>query len=620
MKKRLTLLAALLLVMALAACSAEPETVVETRTTEVVVEVTRTVPEEVEVTRVVTEEVVVEVPSEEEEEAEAVPEATTFDRSETLYTSGTQWGPPSSWNPFNTGNYAMGTIGLCYETLFIYDPLTNEYIPWLAESGEWTGDTVYEVTVRDGITWADGEPLTAEDVKFTFELGQEAPVNISTVWDWLDSIEQVDDQTLQFNFSEALYQQWGNTLYTTAIVPQHIWSEMSVEDITSGANENPVCSGPYAYESHDQSRMVWVKADNWWATDALGHDVAPTRIVDIVNGSNNVALGMVLQGGLDISNNFLPGIATLVDGGYGVQTYYPEPPYMLSANTAWLLLNNTVAPMDDVEFRRAMAYAINVDQIVEVVYGNIVQASDPTGLLPIWDQYVDQDVVDELGFSYDPEQARQILADAGYTDTDGDGFVEGPDGSPIELTVIVPFGWSDWMEAARVISSSAQEVGINLQPEFPEYPQYLDQRNSGTFDAMVANDAQMSNTPWTYYNWMYMNPIEDIATLQNGNYGRYDNPEAFDLVDQLDQVPVDDIDGMREIMSQLQRMQLEDMPFIPLWYNGLWSQVNTTYWTNWPSSAEDANHYLPATWRGYWNMTSILMLTELEPVPAEAGQ
>ncbi len=605
--------------MALAACSAEPETVVETRTTEVVVEVTRTVAEEVEVTRVVTEEVVVEVPAE-EEEAEEVPEATTFDRSETLYTSGTQWGPPSSWNPFNTGNYAMGTIGLCYETLFIYDPLTNEYIPWLAESGEWTDDTVYEVTIRDGITWADGEPLTAEDVKFTFEIGQEVPVNISTVWDWLESIEQVDEHTLQFNFSETLYQQWGNTLYTTAIVPQHIWSEKSVEDITTGANENPVCSGPYAYESHDQSRMVWVKADNWWATDALGHDVAPTRIVDIVNGSNNVALGMVLQGGLDISNNFLPGIATLVDGGYGVQTYYPEPPYMLSANTAWLLLNNTVAPMDDVEFRRAMAYAINVDQIVEVVYGNIVQASDSTGLLPIWDQYVDQDVVDELGFSYDPEQARQILANAGYTDTDGDGFVEGPDGSPIELTVIVPFGWSDWMEAARVISSSAQEVGINLQPEFPEYPQYLDQRNSGTFDAMVANDAQMSNTPWTYYNWMYQNPIEDIATLQNGNYGRYDNPEAFELVDQLDQVPVDDIDGMREIMSQLQRMQLEDMPFIPLWYNGLWSQVNTTYWTNWPSSVEDANHYLPATWRGYWNMTSILMLTELEPVPAEAGQ
>ena len=70
-------------------------------------------------------------------------------------------------------------------------------------------------------------------------------------------------------------------------------------------------------------------------------DVAPKRIVDIVNGSNNVALGLVLQGGIDLSNNFLPGVATLVKGGYGVQTYYPEAPYMLSANTAWLVLNLT---------------------------------------------------------------------------------------------------------------------------------------------------------------------------------------------------------------------------------------------------------------------------------------
>jgi peptide/nickel transport system substrate-binding protein len=598
------------------ACSQEPETIVQTVESVSEVEVTRTVTEQVEVTRVVTEEVVVEATAEPMEPEPGV----TFDRSETLYTSGTQYGPPSSWNPFNTGNYAMGTIGLCYETPFIYDPLTNEYMPWLAESGEWTSDTVYEMTVRDGITWSDGEPLTAADVKFTFELGQEAPVNISTVWDWLDSIEQVDDNTLQFNFSEPLYQQWGNVLYTTAIVPQHTWESKSVEEVTTGANENPVCSGPYVYESHDQSRMIWAKADNWWATDALGMDVAPTRIVDIVNGSNNVALGMVLQGGLDLSNNFLPGVATLVNGGYGIQTYYPEPPYMLSANTAWMLTNNTIAPLDDPEFRKALAYSVDTSQIVEVVYGNLVQAANPTGLLPTWDQYVDQDVVDELGFSYDPDQARQILANAGYVDGDGDGFVDMPDGSPIELSIIVPFGWTDWMESIRVISTSAQAAGINVQPEFPEYPDYLDQRNNGTFELMIANDAQISNTPWTYYNWMFMNPIEDIATLQNGNYGRYDNQEAFDLVDQLDMVPVEDLDGMREIISQLQQIQLTDMPLIPLWYNGLWSQANNTYWTNWPSAEDGSNHYLPATWRGYWNMTSILMLTEIEPVPAEAGQ
>ncbi len=559
--------------------------------------------------------VVTATPSPAEEATEEAAPAVEYVRSETLYTSGTQWGPPSSWNPFNTGNYAMGTFGLVYEPLFLYDPLTDEYMPWLAESGEWTSDTVYELKVREGITWADGEPFTAADVKFTFELGQEAPINISPVWQFLGSIEQVDDYTLQFNFDNALYQQWANFLYTTPMVPQHIWESYSVDDVTTGLNENPVGTGPYMYETHDQSRMVWVKRDGWWATEALGLDPKPKRIVDLVNSSNNVALGLVLQGGLDLSNNFLPGVATLVKGGYGLQTYYPEEPYMLSANTAWLLLNTTKPPMDDPAFRRAMAFAIDTDQIVNVVYGNIVQKANPTGLLPIWEKYIDQAVVDELGFSYDPDEARSILAGAGYVDIDGDGFVEAPDGSKIELKVIVPFGWTDWMESIRVVASSAQAVGINLTTDFPDYPAYLSARNDGTFDMMINNDAQISNTPWTYYNWMFMNPIEDIATLQNGNYGRYDNPEAFDLVDQLDTIPLDDLEGMMEIISQLQRIHLTDMPLIPLWYNGMWSQYSNAVWTNWPSSAEDANHYLPVTWRGYWNMTAILMLCDLEPVP-----
>jgi peptide/nickel transport system substrate-binding protein len=66
-------------------------------------------------------------------------------------------------------------------------------------------------------------------------------------------------------------------------------------------------------------------------------------------------------------------------------------------------------------------------------------------------------------------------------------------------------------------------------------------------------------------------------------------------------------------MSQLQRIHLEDMPLIPLWYNGMWSQVNNAVWTNWPSAAEGAPHWLPSSWRGYWNMTAIRMLADLEP-------
>jgi peptide/nickel transport system substrate-binding protein len=516
----------------------------------------------------------------------------------------------------NLGNYATGTLGLCYETLFLYNPLTNEYIPWLAESGEWTSDNTYELTLRQGVTWSDGETFDASDVVFTTELGKIDGVYYQPLWNWLESAEEVDDHTVRFTFSQPLYQEWSNFLYTMAMLPEHIWSQKTDEEVATGANENPICTGPYVYETHDQDRMVWAKNADWWGTKALGLEVKPTRIVDIVNASNNVALGLVLQNQIDLSNNFLPGIATLVEGGYGLQTYYDGPPYMLSANTAWLVMNTTKPPMDDPAFRRALAYAIDVNQIVEVVYGNIVQAANPTGLLPTWERFIDQAVVDELGFGYDPDEARAILADAGYADTNGDGFVEAPDGSAIELSIIVPNGWTDWMESIRVIANSAQAVGINLQTEFPDFGGYLDARNTGTFDMAISNEAQMSNTPWTYYDWVFQNPIAE--TMTNGNYGRYENQEVFDLVDQLDMVPVEDEEAMAEIVSQIQRIQLTDMPLIPLWYNGLWSQYNNGVWTNWPSAAEGSPKYLPATWRGYWNMGAIFMLTEIEP--ANGGQ
>ena len=539
-----------------------------------------------------------------------------YERNETLYTSGTQWGPPSSWNPMVTWGYAMGTTGLCYETLFIYDPFTNEYMPWLAEEGKWSSPTVYDLKLRQGITWSDGKPFTAADVVFTVELGKKfATVQYSTIWEWLQSVEQVDDYNVKFTFSDPLYQEWAHFLFYRAMLPKHLWESKTEEEVVSGANENPVGTGAYLYDTHSQDRMVWVKNENWWGKEALGLDMKPKRIVDVVNSSNNVALGLVLQGGLDLSNNFLPGVATLLQSGYALETYYPEPPYMLSANTAWLVLNNAKKPMDDPAFRRAMAYAVDVSQIVQVVYGNIVMAANPTGLLPIWDQFVDKDVVAELGPSYDPAKAKQILADAGYADTDGDGFVEAADGSKIELTIIVPFGWTDWMESIKVIANGAQAVGINLKPDYPDYGGYTDARNSGKFDMLISNEVQISNTPWRYYDWMFDAPIRE--TMGNGNYQRYDNQKVFDLVVQLDKTPVDDIDGMTKVISEIQRIQLTDMPLIPLWYNCMWAQYSNAVWTNWPSSAEGRNHYLPTSWREYWNMTSILMLADLKLAESE---
>lgn len=552
-------------------------------------------------------------------------EPVVFERRETLYTSGTQWGPPSSWNPFNGGGYAMGTVGLVYETLYLYDPLADRFTPWLAaEDMHWTDEQTLEVRLREGLTWSDGTPLTAEDIKFTFELADpngayKASLNYARLWNFLNTIDLVDPRTIHFKFHQTPYQEIGVFFYQTPIVPKHLWASRDVADITGGANEKGIGSGPYIFESHDQSRQVLVRNEHWWGIQAFGKTPGPRRIVDIVNGSNNVVLGLVLQGGLDLSNNFLPGIASLVEGGYGVQTYYEDAPYMISANVATLIINEQKKPLDDVNFRRALAHAINIQEIVENDYTGLVRAADPTGMMPTQEKYIDKEQLVELGWTYDPEKSRQILAGAGYKDLDNDGLVEAPDGTKIELKVTCPSGWTDWMAAIQIISKGAKAAGMNIEPDYPTQATWRDAQLQGTFELSIQNEAQLSSTIFNYYHWIFQNPPtrEHITAAQYGNYGLYDSPEAFELLNQLGQIPLGDDERLRAIASKLQKITLTEVPTIPLWYNGMWAQYSNTVWTNWPSAAEDANHYLPSSWRGYWNLSGLQMLLELKPAVQE---
>src|SRR6056297_1320784 len=129
-------------------------------------------------------------------------------REETLVVTGAMWGPPSTWNVL-IPNPTPGTGGLVYEPLFSYNPVKDEFTPWLAESGEWVSDNEYLLELREDISWSDGEAFNAEDVVFTYQLAADNDIFYSPIWEWMESVEAEGSHTVKFTFSEPHYAEWN---------------------------------------------------------------------------------------------------------------------------------------------------------------------------------------------------------------------------------------------------------------------------------------------------------------------------------------------------------------------------------------------------------------------------
>ncbi|MGO9660840.1 MAG: ABC transporter substrate-binding protein [Acidimicrobiales bacterium] len=536
---------------------------------------------------------------------------TSFPRSETLYTSGTAGNSPDNFNPDDIGSLYTGTVGLLYEPLFLYDPIHNKFIPWLASAGSWSGDT-YTITVRSGVDWVTSPAgtvagsLTGADVAFNIKLAMTntaSPYNANVA-----TVKSVTSygQTVTVDFTSSPgYNAWQDFLFNAPIVPESVWSPMSAADQMTAANLTPTATGPMLLDATTSTEACYSINPHWWGTAALGLSFKFKYLCDEENTSNNQELSSLVSNQTDWDNNFLPGISALVNGalggnsGYGIKTYYPSKPYMLSANTVWLEMNTTKAPMNNVNFRKAVAYAVNEQQIVSSVYTGMTKEASPTGLLPNLDPYVSSSVVSKYGFTYNPAMAKSYLKASGY--------------SGQKLTIEVPTGWTDWQAGIDVIAQDLNAVGIKATAIYPEYATRESDLIDGTYDMALDNNASIDSNPWSYFNRVYNLPIQSKQVAQN-NWERYKDNKAWALVQEAGSTVPTDTSKLDTIYAQLESRFLQTLPEVPLWYNGAWFQGNTTYWKNYPSSTNPNDQYTPIMWHGWLGaMTTIYGLANLEP-------
>ncbi|MGZ4432015.1 MAG: ABC transporter substrate-binding protein [Trebonia sp.] len=532
---------------------------------------------------------------------------TQFPRSETLYTSGTLYNPPSTWNPFNVGTYTTGAQGLIYEPLFLYDPVKNTYIPWLAASGTWNAaNTVYTIKVRDNVKWSDGTALTGADVAFsinTAATNANDPYN-SNAASVAKATANGNTVTVTFKGTPG-YSEFQSYLWRAPVVSQHQWSKVPAGQLATYADTHPIGTGPMTLVTYNATMVAYQTKADWWGVSQLGLKFPFKYLVDEVNGSNNVELGQLTAGQIDWSNNFLPGINQLMSGigGYGFKTFYSKSPYMMPANTVWVEMNTSKAPFNNVNFRKAVAYGINPQHIVTNAYSGLVQAANPTGLLPNLSPYIDQSVVSQYGYKYDPAQAKTFLAASGYKGQ--------------AITLQVPNGWTDWMAGAQIIAQDLRTIGINVQATFPEYAARTTNLTSGNYDMALDNNAALDSTPWTYFQRVFNLPIQAQQTSQL-NWERFTSQADWALVQKAGTTPLSDTASLKATYSQLEKDFLQQMPMVPVWYNGAWFQASTQKWTSYPAMGT-SNEAVPSLWRGYIGaMTGVYGLAGLKPAPAAA--
>jgi peptide/nickel transport system substrate-binding protein len=295
-----------------------------------------------------------------------------------------------NYNPFIT-TALTGTLNIIHEPIMIFNGVTGELVPWLATDYAWSDDLLtLSFTVRDGVRWSDGEPFTANDIAFTFNLLKTAPGVTSAslsalVGDaaYIDSITAPDDSTVVFAFNRV-YTPGLYELISQNIVPEHIWSE--VADVVAFTNENPVGTGPFTEITafSPQSYELGKNPYYWQEGKPAFRGVVYKAFAD----TNAAALAMA-NGDIDWSNLFILDPANNFVAQDAANRYFifEEGP-----NMGILAMNIDRVPFNDVNVRRAISMAINRDQVALIGEGGVVSAPDVTGLTDRYNAWKVDDV------------------------------------------------------------------------------------------------------------------------------------------------------------------------------------------------------------------------------------
>lgn len=369
---------------------------------------------------------------------------------------------PLLWRSERSHWYDM----LVYDTLLTYDDDLS-IIPWLAEDYAVSTDGLtVNFTIREGAKWHDGENLSADDIAFTFEYIRDAPADVN----WWTILQSLTSATVYGSVVSCVFDQLHSfalhTLGEIYILPEHIWSAYEADD--ARWNDATIVSahtgsGPFMYvERVPDEYTELARFDDWWGEDNPNVGQLPnidSVRIEVILGQEARLLAM-RSGAADTERYE-------VFGSYVNEVLsYPELQLVTGVPSQWDYVwgfDLTAPGLDDLEVRRALALAVNREEVIAVGrlgHGTATESAIPEAFYP--------ELFNEIGvFDEDITEANAILDAAGYLDNDADGNRNFPGSAPtaeLEFDLMV-LSWDDVSVACGVaieVQMDAIGVGINV--------------------------------------------------------------------------------------------------------------------------------------------------------------
>jgi len=499
-----------------------------------------------------------------------------------------------NFNPFN-GSDTLLSIGFVYETLAYINPLQNgKATPMLATSWAWgAGNKSLTFTIRQGVKFSDGSPMSAKDVVYTFDLLKKYPaLDLTGVWSVLSSVTQSGSDQVTMDFSSPAVPWFYYIADQTPIVPEAVWSTIS--NPVAYADSRPVGTGPYLVNPCSATNITYTANPHYWQPG----EPKITKVEYPAFTSNNTANDELANGQAQWGSQYIPAITSFYTSKSPDFHYWFPPTVNVS-----LVPNLTNSQLSNVKVRQAMSYAVNRSQVSSIGESGYEPPANQAGIVtPTFSSVLDSSQLAQYGnYSYNPAKAKQLLAEAGYTMKGG--VMTNAKGQQLSFSVINIGDYSDWVASMQVIQQNLAAVGIKLTP---------DNLTNTDFDADLYNGKyqlayydQQTFGPSPYYelnNWLNSADTAPIGKTAATNYERYISPATENLLNQYSATT--NAATQQSILDQLQLVMLSDVPIIPVVEAVDWYQYDTASFSGWPTASDP--YAQPAAYE-YPDMEQVLL-------------